>query len=61
LHDTLWGIAAARLPAGSGSAATIDRYWRQVYAANRAAVGADPDLIHPGTRLAVPPYRPGGR
>jgi hypothetical protein len=59
LHDTLWGIAAARLPAGS--AATIDRYWRQVYAANRAAVGADPDLIHPGTRLAVPPYRPGGR
>ncbi|HEY3141814.1 MAG TPA: hypothetical protein VGJ86_11830, partial [Acidimicrobiales bacterium] len=47
LHDTLWGIAAARLPAGSGSAATIDRYWRQVYAANRAAVGADPDLIHP--------------
>jgi hypothetical protein len=61
LHDTLWGIAAARLPAGSGSAATIGRYWRQVYAANRAAVGADPDLIHPGTRLAVPPYRPGGR
>jgi hypothetical protein len=61
LHDTLWGIVAARLPAGSGSAATIDRYWRQVYAANRAAVGADPDLIHPGTRLAVPPYRPGGR
>jgi hypothetical protein len=61
LHDTLWGIAKARLPAGSGSAATIDRYWRQVYAANRAAVGADPDLIHPGTRLAVPPYRPGGR
>jgi hypothetical protein len=61
LHDTLWGIAAARLPAGSGSAATIDRYWRQVYAANRAAIGADPDLIHPGTRLAVPPYRPGGR
>jgi len=60
-HDTLWGIAAAHLPTGSRSAATIDRYWRQVYAANRAAVGADPDLIHPGTRLTVPPYRPSGR
>jgi nucleoid-associated protein YgaU len=56
--DTLWGIAADQLPAASRSAARIDRYWRQVYAANRAAVGADPDLIHPGTRLVIPAYRP---
>jgi hypothetical protein len=29
----------------------VDRYWRQLYRANRPVVGADPDLIHPGTRL----------
>jgi resuscitation-promoting factor RpfA len=56
--DTLWGIAAAHLPAGSRSPAQVDRYWRQIYAANRAAIGSDPDLIHPGTRLKVPAFRP---
>jgi hypothetical protein len=56
--DTLWGIAAAHLPAGSRSPAQVDRYWRQIYAANRAAIGSDPDMIHPGTRLKVPAFRP---
>ncbi len=55
--DTLWGIAAARLSPGSRSPASTDRYWRRIYRANRATVGADPDLIHPGARLVVPPYR----
>jgi nucleoid-associated protein YgaU len=35
----------------------VDRYWRQIYRANRPAIGADPDLIHPGTRLDVPWFR----
>jgi hypothetical protein len=53
--DTLWGIAAAHLPPAKRSPAAIDRYWRQVYRANRATLGPDPDLIHPGTRLLLPP------
>ncbi|MFD9126067.1 transglycosylase family protein [Kitasatospora sp. NPDC059571] len=42
--DTLSGIAADRqLPGG----------WEQLYAANRAVVGADPDLILPGQQLRL--------
>ena len=55
--DTLWDIAAAHLVPAERSAATIHRYWQQVYRANRSVVGADPDVIHPGTRLGVIPYR----
>jgi LysM domain len=55
--DTLWDIAAAQLPPAERSAANIDRYWRQIYRANRPVIGADPDLIHPGTRLDVPSFR----
>jgi resuscitation-promoting factor RpfA len=59
--DTLWGIAAAHLAPAARSAAGVDRYWRRVYRANRAALGPDPDLIHPGTRLVVPAERPDRR
>jgi hypothetical protein len=55
--DTLWDIAAARLVPGERTVLNVHRYWRQVYRANRRAVGVDPDLIHPGTRLDVPPFR----
>jgi Tfp pilus assembly protein FimV len=55
--DTLWDIAAGHLGPAERSAATIHRYWQQVYRANRSVVGADPDVIHPGTRLEVLPYR----
>ena len=55
--DTLWDIAAAHLVPAERSTATIHRYWQQVYRANRLVVGADPDLIHPGTRLDVAPFR----
>ena len=55
--DTLWDIAAAHLVPAERSAANINRYWRQVYRANRSAIGGDPDLLHPGTRLRVPPFR----
>jgi LysM repeat protein len=50
--DTLWGIAARLLP--SGSPTDVDRGWRTLYRANQRRVGADPDLIHPGTALRVP-------
>jgi hypothetical protein len=55
--DTLWDIAAAHLAPAERSTAIIHRYWQQVYRANRSVVGADPDVIHPGTRLDVVPFR----
>jgi hypothetical protein len=53
--DSLWRIAADRLPAAATDvriAEAVDRW----YFGNRAVIGADPDLILPGTRLE----RPGG-
>jgi LysM domain len=55
--DTLWDIAATHLEPAPPSPARVNRYWRQIYRANRRAIGADPDLIHPGTRLDVPSFR----
>jgi nucleoid-associated protein YgaU len=51
--DCLWDIAAAHLGPGA-TAAEIARAWPRWYAANRAVIGPDPNLIHPGQRL-VPP------
>ncbi len=51
--DTLWSIAARHLGSEAGDA-EIAQEWPRWYAANRAVVGADPDLIQPGTQL-VPP------
>ena len=56
--DTLWDIAAAGLPLRS----TVDdraRACRRWYAANRAAIGDDPDFLLPGTRLHPPTDRRG--
>jgi nucleoid-associated protein YgaU len=55
--DTLWDIAAAHLRPAARSTSNIHRYWQRIYRANRCAIGPDPDLIHPGTRLDLPPYR----
>jgi nucleoid-associated protein YgaU len=52
--DCLWDIARRHLPAGARDAQVADA-WPRWWAANRAVIGADPDLIHPGTRLVVPP------
>lgn len=52
--DCLWRIAARRLGAGATNQA-IDGAWRAIYAANRAAVGENPNLIHPGLVLTLPP------
>lgn len=55
--DCLWSIAARHLGAGATNQ-LIDRGWRAIYAANRAAVGADPGLIRPGLVLSLPPLEP---
>ena len=51
--DSLWSIAADQLPDGA-SAARIASAWPSWWSANRDRLGADPDLIHPGTRLTPP-------
>lgn len=48
--DSLWSIAASH-PSGE----PVDARWRAIWAANRAVVGDDPDLILPGQRLDLPP------
>jgi nucleoid-associated protein YgaU len=55
--DCLWSIATRRLGATATNQA-IDAGWRAIYAANRAAIGSDPGLIHPGLVLALPPLTP---
>jgi hypothetical protein len=54
--DSLWSIAASGLGPGAG-AAEIDAAWRELYAANRDAIGGDPDLIRPGLDLEPAPNR----
>ncbi|HVH94434.1 MAG TPA: hypothetical protein VM688_05920 [Nocardioidaceae bacterium] len=51
--DSLWMIAADRLPQGAGNR-RICAAWRRLYSANKNQIGADPDLILPGTALVVP-------
>ncbi len=55
--DTLWSIASAALGEDADDAA-VDVEWRRWYAANREAIGADPDLIVPGLRLQPPKPAP---
>ena len=50
--DSLWSITATLAPSATG--AEIATLWPQLYLANSAAIGADPDLILPGTVLAIP-------
>ncbi|MCK7622679.1 LysM peptidoglycan-binding domain-containing protein [Streptomyces sp. RS10V-4] len=38
----------------SGIAAVHEKPWREIYRQNRQVIGADPNLIYPGTRLTVP-------
>ena len=48
--DSLWSIAREH----PGSDGDVDARWRAIWAANRAVVGDDPDLIHPGQALRLP-------
>jgi LysM repeat protein len=55
--DSLWRIAARDL----GPTATDDQIseaWPRWWTANRAVIGADPELIQPGQRLTPPPSAP---
>jgi len=55
--DSLWSLAARQL-GPRATAARIASTWPRLYAANRRAIGADPNLIHPGQQL-VPPTSEG--
>jgi hypothetical protein len=52
--DTLWALAERSLPPGAGDRA-VTAGWQRIYDLNRARIGPDPDLIHPGQRLRLPP------
>jgi hypothetical protein len=51
--DSLWSIAAHRLPPDSADS-DIDSAWRAWYLANQQVIGDNPDLIQPG-QLLLPP------
>lgn len=51
--QSLWTIAAGLLPAPATDA-EVTRAWQRLHHANASVIGADPDLILPGTRLVVP-------
>jgi len=51
--DSLWSIARSHL-GPDASDADVARAWPRWYAANREAIGVDPDLLVPGLQL-VPP------
>lgn len=51
--DSLWSITARHL-GPDATAVQVAREWPRWYAANRAVIGADPELLRPGQRL-VPP------
>ncbi|WP_323096710.1 LysM domain-containing protein [Intrasporangium sp. YIM S08009] len=51
--DSLWSIARNHL-GPDASDADVARAWPRWYAANREAIGADPDLLAPGLQLAPP-------
>jgi hypothetical protein len=52
--DCLWSIAA-RILGSDATAPAIDAGWRRIYAANRVAIGDNPNLIHIGLTLELPP------
>lgn len=52
--DCLWNVVQ-RFLGPTASDADVARTWPQWYAHNRGAVGADPDLLLPGTVLTPPP------
>lgn len=51
--DSLWSLTVALLPESAGDG-RICAGWHRLYRANKRRIGADPDLIVPGTALVVP-------
>jgi nucleoid-associated protein YgaU len=57
--DSLWRIAERQLQADDGASPTAARTavaWPSWWAANRPAIGDDPDLLRPGTVLHPPAH-----
>jgi hypothetical protein len=52
--DTLWDLARSELPPEADDATVAARV-HQIHRANRAVIGANPDLIRPHQRLRMPP------
>ena len=53
--DTLSAIARRALEAvATVDGADVGRYWREIHAANRDVIGANPHLIFPGQSLDLP-------
>jgi nucleoid-associated protein YgaU len=50
--DCLWTIAAEWLE--TDDVRRIARYWPRIHRANRATIGRDPNVIHPGQVLVMP-------
>ncbi|MCL3778644.1 MULTISPECIES: LysM domain-containing protein [unclassified Actinomyces] len=50
--DSLWTITSSLLHRATPSEVAVA--WPELYHANDDVIGADPDLIHPGTVLALP-------
>ena len=57
--DSLWTLARQSLGPGA-SDARVARAWPLWYAANQDVIGADPDLLIPGTVLKPPAAGPAG-
>jgi nucleoid-associated protein YgaU len=53
--DSLWRIVATRLGT-KATDADVAAAWPRAYAANRAVIGADPDLLMPGQSLHLPEF-----
>lgn len=51
--QSLWAISRSRLPPDASTDQTA-ALTQTLYRRNRAVIGGDPDLIHPGQVLAVP-------
>ena len=51
--DTLWDLSRAALPAGATDR-EVAQAWPDWWSANRAVIGDDPDLLHPGQALRAP-------
>ncbi|MBK5227680.1 MAG: LysM peptidoglycan-binding domain-containing protein [Actinobacteria bacterium] len=51
--DTLWDIAQRELR--SSDPVEIDDYWHRIWSSNRDALTSNPNLIHPGVVLELPP------
>lgn len=55
--DCLWKLAEQALPANADNSA-ISAAWRAIHRANLDRIGADPDLVLPGTLLQIPDLYP---